>query len=211
MRSCQLPIGALAGRHITTIEGLSPDGHHPLQLAWVEEVIVPQVRILPVGPTDVGGKRFSTASRPSTMKRSRVAMAGVHLPLRYVLRIRRNQTRGRRRCENQWGGLNAQRLFDQPVLAHSRSCAAASEGKVLAFMLAAGVAVGFHLPGARRRLDERRSSPQLGSSSRMHGSGCCPTIRSSWWSINTIRAQAHALRWPRSLRKSSMSIRSASM
>jgi isoquinoline 1-oxidoreductase subunit alpha len=37
VRSCQLPIGALAGRHITTIEGLSPDGHHPLQLAWVEE------------------------------------------------------------------------------------------------------------------------------------------------------------------------------
>lgn len=37
VRSCQLPIGALAGRHITTIEGLSPDGHHPLQLAWVAE------------------------------------------------------------------------------------------------------------------------------------------------------------------------------
>jgi isoquinoline 1-oxidoreductase subunit alpha len=37
VRSCQLPIGALAGRHITTIEGVSPDGHHPLQLAWVAE------------------------------------------------------------------------------------------------------------------------------------------------------------------------------
>jgi isoquinoline 1-oxidoreductase alpha subunit len=36
-RACQLPIGALAGRHITTIEGLSPDGRHPLQLAWVAE------------------------------------------------------------------------------------------------------------------------------------------------------------------------------
>jgi isoquinoline 1-oxidoreductase alpha subunit len=37
VRSCQLPIGALAGRHITTIEGLSPNGHHPWQLAWVAE------------------------------------------------------------------------------------------------------------------------------------------------------------------------------
>lgn len=36
-RACQLPIAAVAGRHITTIEGLSADGTHPLQLAWVAE------------------------------------------------------------------------------------------------------------------------------------------------------------------------------
>jgi len=37
VRSCQLPIGVVAGRNITTIEGLSPDGSHPLQVAWVAE------------------------------------------------------------------------------------------------------------------------------------------------------------------------------
>jgi isoquinoline 1-oxidoreductase alpha subunit len=35
-RSCISPIGSLAGRKITTIEGLSPDGQHPLQEAWIE-------------------------------------------------------------------------------------------------------------------------------------------------------------------------------
>ncbi len=36
VRSCQLPVTALEGRSVTTIEGLSPDGAHPLQRAWVE-------------------------------------------------------------------------------------------------------------------------------------------------------------------------------
>ncbi len=36
-RSCMLPATAMAGRAITTIEGLSPDGSHPVQKAWMEE------------------------------------------------------------------------------------------------------------------------------------------------------------------------------
>ncbi len=35
-RSCLLPVSAAFGRSVTTIEGLSPDGDHPLQLAWIE-------------------------------------------------------------------------------------------------------------------------------------------------------------------------------
>jgi isoquinoline 1-oxidoreductase alpha subunit len=41
VRSCVLPASAAEGRTITTIEGLSPDGSHPLQLAW-QEIDVPQ-------------------------------------------------------------------------------------------------------------------------------------------------------------------------
>jgi isoquinoline 1-oxidoreductase alpha subunit len=37
VRSCSIPVGSVANKNITTIEGLSPDGKHPLQLAWVEE------------------------------------------------------------------------------------------------------------------------------------------------------------------------------
>ena len=37
VRSCLIPAVAANGRRITTIEGLSPDGRHPLQLAWVAE------------------------------------------------------------------------------------------------------------------------------------------------------------------------------
>ena len=41
IRSCQLPISAVGNQELTTIEGLSDDGSHPLQKAWVE-VDVPQ-------------------------------------------------------------------------------------------------------------------------------------------------------------------------
>ena len=36
VRSCVTPVGSVAGKVITTIEGLSPDGSHPLQKAWIE-------------------------------------------------------------------------------------------------------------------------------------------------------------------------------
>jgi isoquinoline 1-oxidoreductase subunit alpha len=39
MRSCVLPVSAAAGKRVTTIEGLSPDGNHPVQKAWVAEQV----------------------------------------------------------------------------------------------------------------------------------------------------------------------------
>jgi isoquinoline 1-oxidoreductase alpha subunit len=41
VRSCSLPVSRAAGTPITTIEGLSPDGTHPVQLAW-KDLDVPQ-------------------------------------------------------------------------------------------------------------------------------------------------------------------------
>lgn len=37
IRSCSTSLSAAAGKKITTIEGLSPNGNHPLQRAWMEE------------------------------------------------------------------------------------------------------------------------------------------------------------------------------
>ena len=37
--SCQTQVSQVAGRAVTTIEGLSPDGSHPLQKAWVAEQV----------------------------------------------------------------------------------------------------------------------------------------------------------------------------
>jgi len=34
VRSCMTPVSAVAGDAIVTIEGLSPDGKHPIQIAW---------------------------------------------------------------------------------------------------------------------------------------------------------------------------------
>ena len=37
VRSCVTPVGTVGDRAVTTIEGLSPDGSHPVQQAWIAE------------------------------------------------------------------------------------------------------------------------------------------------------------------------------
>ena len=39
VRSCAMPISLVEGKTVTTIEGLSPDGSHPLQKAWIAEQV----------------------------------------------------------------------------------------------------------------------------------------------------------------------------
>ena len=39
VRSCAMPVSAAAGKKVTTIEGLSPSGDHPLQKAWIAEQV----------------------------------------------------------------------------------------------------------------------------------------------------------------------------
>jgi aerobic-type carbon monoxide dehydrogenase small subunit (CoxS/CutS family) len=37
VRSCVTPVSSVAGKEIVTIEGLSPDGSHPVQRAWIAD------------------------------------------------------------------------------------------------------------------------------------------------------------------------------
>src|SRR5262245_58172459 len=39
VRSCAMPVSLVEGKSVTTIEGLSPDGSHPLQKAWIAEQV----------------------------------------------------------------------------------------------------------------------------------------------------------------------------
>ena len=39
VRSCSTPVAEVAGKRVTTIEGLSPDSNHPLQKAWIAEEV----------------------------------------------------------------------------------------------------------------------------------------------------------------------------
>ena len=39
VRSCGITVGEVAGKEITTIEGLSVDSKHPVQMAWIEEQV----------------------------------------------------------------------------------------------------------------------------------------------------------------------------
>lgn len=63
-RSCSLPIGAAAGRKITTIEGLSEDGSHPVQQAWIEHD-VPQCGYCQAGQIMTASAFLAENSNPS--------------------------------------------------------------------------------------------------------------------------------------------------
>lgn len=63
-RSCQLPISAAAGKNITTIEGLSDDGLHPVQKAW-KEIAVPQCGYCQSGQMMQAASLLATNAMPS--------------------------------------------------------------------------------------------------------------------------------------------------
>jgi isoquinoline 1-oxidoreductase subunit alpha len=63
-RSCTTRISAVAGRSITTIEGLSSDGRHPAQLAWIKEQ-VPQCGYCQVGMIMTAAALLAKNSAPT--------------------------------------------------------------------------------------------------------------------------------------------------
>src|SRR5437660_11242857 len=64
VRSCFLQAGRAAGRKITTIEGLSPDGSHPVQLAW-RELDVPQCGYCQAGQIMAAAALLARTPRPN--------------------------------------------------------------------------------------------------------------------------------------------------
>ncbi|MGH7731809.1 MAG: (2Fe-2S)-binding protein [Candidatus Eiseniibacteriota bacterium] len=63
-RSCVLPASAVQGARITTIEGLSPAGNHPLQRAW-QELDVPQCGYCQAGQIMSAAALLARTSRPT--------------------------------------------------------------------------------------------------------------------------------------------------
>ncbi len=74
MRSCQLKVEMLDGEEITTIEGLSENGNHPLQEAW-KEVDVPQCGYCQAGQIMTAASFLKENPTPST-EEIRQAMRG---------------------------------------------------------------------------------------------------------------------------------------
>jgi isoquinoline 1-oxidoreductase subunit alpha len=64
VRSCQTPVSQAAGAAITTIEGLSADGAHPVQQAW-QEVDVPQCGYCQAGQIMSAAALLVTNPHPS--------------------------------------------------------------------------------------------------------------------------------------------------
>jgi isoquinoline 1-oxidoreductase alpha subunit len=63
-RSCLTPMRAAAGKHITTIEGLSAAGDHPLQKAW-EACNVPQCGYCQTGQIMQAAAMLKTKPHPT--------------------------------------------------------------------------------------------------------------------------------------------------
>ena len=64
LRSCALPVAAVEGKAITTIEGLSPDVSHPLQRAWLE-LNVPQCGYCQAGMLMAAAALLKDRPRPT--------------------------------------------------------------------------------------------------------------------------------------------------
>ncbi len=63
-RSCVTPASHVQGAEVTTVEGLSPDGSHPLQRAW-EELDVPQCGFCQAGQLMTAAALLARTPHPS--------------------------------------------------------------------------------------------------------------------------------------------------
>jgi isoquinoline 1-oxidoreductase alpha subunit len=63
-RSCQRRVASVAGMSVTTIEGLSADGTHPVQRAW-EEIDVPQCGYCQAGQIMSAAALLASKPNPS--------------------------------------------------------------------------------------------------------------------------------------------------
>ncbi|MFL6428541.1 MAG: (2Fe-2S)-binding protein [Acidobacteriaceae bacterium] len=63
-RSCQTPLGAIAGKRIVTIEGLAANGLHPVQQAWIAQQ-VPQCGYCQPGQIMSAAALLSQQQRPA--------------------------------------------------------------------------------------------------------------------------------------------------
>ncbi|HLT90122.1 MAG TPA: (2Fe-2S)-binding protein [Woeseiaceae bacterium] len=74
VRACITPVASVAGRKITTIEGLSPDASHPVQRAWIEHT-VPQCGYCQSGQVMAAAALLARSPEPTDAEIDR-AMAG---------------------------------------------------------------------------------------------------------------------------------------
>ncbi len=63
-RSCSTPVSQVAGKSVTTIEGLSANGQHPLQVAWIAEE-VPQCGYCQTGQIMAAAALLAKTANPS--------------------------------------------------------------------------------------------------------------------------------------------------
>ena len=82
VRSCQTPVATVAGKNVTTIEGLSANNDHPLQKAWVD-LQVPQCGYCQSGQI-MQAAALLASNKESEPRRHHSSHGRQHLPLRHL-------------------------------------------------------------------------------------------------------------------------------
>ena len=91
IRSCQLPVSAVGNQKVTTIEGLSDDGSHPLQQAWVE-VDVPQCGYCQAGQIMQAASLLNQNSNPTdeeieAVMNGNICRCGTYLRIKEAIKL----------------------------------------------------------------------------------------------------------------------------
>jgi isoquinoline 1-oxidoreductase subunit alpha len=91
VRGCQTQVGSVGTKSVTTIEGLSADGSHPLQKAWVQ-VDVPQCGYCQAGQLMSAAALLAKTPKPTdaqinTAMTGNICRCGTYLRIREAIHI----------------------------------------------------------------------------------------------------------------------------
>jgi isoquinoline 1-oxidoreductase alpha subunit len=89
-RSCSVTVAKAVGQRITTIEGLSPDGRHPVQVAW-QDLDVPQCGYCQAGQIMSAAALLTRTPRPTdaeinTAMQGNLCRCGTYVRIREAIK-----------------------------------------------------------------------------------------------------------------------------
>ena len=97
VRCCQTPMSTVGAKKVTTIEGLSADGSHPLQKAW-QELDVPQCGYCQAGQLLTAAALLTKIAMPTddqidTAMNGNVCRCGTYLRIKEAIHLAANSGR----------------------------------------------------------------------------------------------------------------------
>ncbi|MBI4290882.1 MAG: (2Fe-2S)-binding protein [Betaproteobacteria bacterium] len=158
MRACILPASAVAGKHVTTIEGLSQNGHvHPVQKAWMD-LQVPQCGYCQSGQIMRVISLLEKSPNPTDQDIDQVLVnmchCGTYAQIRKAIHAIARQN----------GGLRTKPAIARPRAAESATAKHATAKRATARRATAKHAAAKH--AATRRVSARRTRPASARSAR---------------------------------------------
>jgi len=94
VRACQTQVSTVGNQEVKTIEGLSPDGSHPLQKAWME-LDVPQCGYCQAGQLMTAAALLASKARPTdadidSAMTGNICRCGTYLRIRKAIHLAAN-------------------------------------------------------------------------------------------------------------------------